>query len=211
MMIALCIPTRGVIFARTIESTILSDELPQASPVIIVSQFPIPDSHNMCIQRALQTDCTHIWFVEEDMEIPKGALTRMIEEADKGAEVVAIDYPLTKDIRTTMFYDEGTPLWVGFGCTLISRRIFKDVLKMPWLTAEYTVYIDQMIPFRYHIAFEPDKKDKVYGRYDIWFGMQMKEAGIPITVIHDYVCKHLRISSWERKQVNAGSHEIYEV
>jgi len=211
MKIALAIPTRGVIFARTIQSTILSKELPAPIEVIIVAGLPIPLSHNTCISRALQTDCTHILFVEEDMEIPEGAITKMIEKADKGFEVVAVDYPLTETVRTTMFEDDGRILWTGFGCTLISRRIFEVILHDPWLTADNTVYIKGEHPFKYTVMNEPERQDKVYGRYDIWFGLQMKEKGIPIVKIPNVKCNHLRMKSWERKTVNNGAHEIYAV
>jgi hypothetical protein len=211
MNITLCIPTRGVIFARTIESAILSKELQRDSAVVIVSGQPIPLSHNECISRALQTACTHLWFVEEDMEIPQGVLTQMIKKAEMGFEIVAVDYPMTDTVRTTIFEDNAKTLWSGFGCTLISRRIFEDVLHAPWLSSEHTVYIHKEHPFTYTVKEEPESKDKVYGRYDIWFGLQMKEKGIPIAVIPNVKCNHLRMKSWERKTVNNGAHDIYQI
>jgi hypothetical protein len=211
MRLALVIPTRGVIFARTIESSILSPELPRDSHVIIVSGLPIPDAHNKCIERALETDCTHILFIEEDMVIPNGGIPAMIEKAELGFEIVAIDYPLTDSARSTIHYEGEKALWTGFGCTMIARRIFDDVLKKPWLTSDNTVYIESMSPFKYTVKNESERKDKVYGHYDIWFGLQMKKAGIPIKVLSGFKCPHLRMKSWERKTVNAGTHEIYEL
>ena len=209
MKLALVIPTRGVIFARTIQSTILSPELPASTTVHIVSGLPIPDAHNECISRALKTDCTHIWFVEEDMEVPVGALTAMIQSAKDGNEYVAIDYPVAKDALSTIFYDDGKALWTGFGCTMFSRRLFEEV--EPLLTSKYAVNIKQMHPFKYKVIDDSHRLDRVYGHYDIWFGLQMQKKGIPITVIPNTVCKHLRMSSWERKTTNNGVHDIYEV
>ena len=211
MKLSLVIPTRGVIFARTIESTILSVQLPKDTDVIIVSGLPIPDAHNMCIERALDTDCTHILFIEEDMVIPFGGIPAMMQKANEGAEIVAIDYPLTESARSTIHYDNGVALWTGFGCTLISRRIFDEVLQKPWLTSDNTVYIKSMNPFTYVVKNESNRKGRVYGHYDIWFGLQMKEKKIPITVIEGMTCPHLRMKSWERKTVNDGTHEIFEV
>lgn len=210
MKLALVIPTRGVIFARTIQSTILSPELPSDSTVHIVSGLPIPEAHNECIARALETDCTHILFVEEDMELPKHALTYMMEMA-RTYDIVAIDYPLTETQRSTIFYDQGKPLWTGFGCTMFSKRLFDEVLKRPWLTADNIVTIKEFHPFQYEVRNAPEYAHKAYGQYDIWFGLQMREKGIPIYVINEYKCNHLRMKSWERKSTNQGTHEIYEV
>ena len=208
MKLALAIPTRGVIFAQTIESTILSTEFPQDAYVTIVSGLPIPDAHNECIRRALATDCTHILFVEEDMVIPDGGLALMMKLAEE-KPIVAIDYPITKDLRTTSFIDEKIVLWTGFGCTMFNRDVFEKNLHDPWLTDEYDVMIDKMHPFEYHTV--KGHGNNRYGKYDILFGLEMKKLGIPMYVIPDISCRHLRMKSWERKTVNEGTHEIYDL
>jgi len=212
MKIALCIPTRGVIFARTIVSTILSPRLVGAH-VIIVDGLPIPDSHNECIRRALKTDCTHILFVEEDMVIPDRGLELMIAYANEGQKYVAIDYPITLQGRTTIKYVGSTAMFTGFGCTLLDRRLFTDYdLHDPWLTDEYAFQIemDNHNVERF-IRHKRENNEKTYGMFDIKFGDDMQRNGIKIKVISGIVCPHLRMRTWERKVVNHGVHDIYEL
>lgn len=210
MRISLCIPTRGVIFARTIKCTLLNPELPKDTYSTIVEGLPIPDAHNECIRRSLATDCTHILFVEEDMEIPKGGITEMIRLANEGKQYVCIDYPLLPTLRSCIMRDEnGKPIFSGFGCTMFDRKLFDD-MKDPWLTQDYDVMIDSMKPFKYHIQERTNKDYKVYGKYDVYFGALMREKGVPITEV-PMLCNHLRMRSWERKETNNGAHEIYEI
>lgn len=210
MKLALVIPTRGVIFARTIQSTILSPELPPDTQVFIVSGKKIPDSHNECARLALEAGASHIWFVEEDMEIPTGVLSRILDRAAAGAPYVAVDYPITEKVRLTCWYENGQPLWTGFGCTLIAREVFEK-FTYPYFTTEWEVWITHTNPLRYEIkkCLNPDK---VYGHFDIWFGFECRKKGIPIEVLPDVRCNHLRLKSWERKSnTNNGAHEVYEL
>jgi len=209
MKIALVIPTRGVIYARTIKSTILSPELPKDSHIIIVDGLPIPEAHNECVRQALATDCTHIWFVEEDMEIKRGALKLMIYTAEGGEKYVAIDYPLNEQGRTCFKNLSGKLMWTGLGCTLINRKIF-DEMDEPYFTTDYEMHLagDQVREVK---KIDPDRKGEIYGRHDAWFGYQLNQRGVKLVGLNNYICKHLRMRSWERKTVNAGQQEIYEL
>lgn len=202
-------PTRGVIFARTILSTILNPELPKDSHIIIVDGLPIPEAHNECVRRALATDCTHIWFTEEDMEIKHGALTEMMKEALCERPYVAVNYPLTDRVRSCFRYDGKKLLWTGLGCTLIERKIFEDIGD-PYFTTDYEIQLSGTRIVSTN-KVDPAMKDKIYGRHDAWFGYQLNQKGVELYGIPDYTCNHLRMRTWERKIVNAGQHEIYEL
>ena len=210
MKICVCIPTRGVIFARTILSSILNPELPKDSIIIIVEGLPIPDAHNECIRRALATDCTHILFVEEDVEIPTHGIQTMIHAGSRGHRYVAIDYLVRKNI-TTVQYADGKPWYTGFGCTLFDRKLFEKEFTDPWLTDQYDVMIIKERPLQYKIQKRSQKDKDTYGKYDVYFGTMCKEKGIAISVIPDMICQHLRVSQWERKEVNEGTFDIYTV
>lgn len=205
MKIQSVIPTRGLVYARTLQSVYAND----LSDPILVSGYPIPESHTQCVVKALKTDCTHILFVEEDMELPDHAVEKMMGHVDYGAEVVVIDYPIREKIRSVIHYEGGQALWCGFGCTLIHRRIFEEVLQKPWFTDKQTVYITHENPIEYYVKYEPDKK--TYGGFDIWFGLQLKEHNIPIFVVEGMQCKHLRCTQLEHIEDNHATEEIVEI
>lgn len=206
MKICLVIPTRGVLFARTVHSTILNPELPLNTSIVIVEGLPIPDAHNECIRRALQTDCTHILFVEEDMEVPPTAIAWMMKAAEQH-RIVLVDYKVRSDVKTIQYDDKGI-LFFGFGCTMIDRTVFEKEFTDPWLTAKYALSIREGGKYEpYEIAEGQD----VYGKYDVYFGWQCRQKGIAIAVMSDVLCKHLRLQSWERKESNNGVHQVYEI
>jgi hypothetical protein len=209
MKICLVIPTRGLIFARTVRSAILNPELPHDSEVVLVQDLPIPDAHNECIAHALDTDCTHIWFVEDDMEVPPTALTWMKKLAEDGNRYVAVDYDVRPNV-SSISWDMGKPLFTGFGCTMFDRTLFEKEFKEPWLTDEYWVSIEQQNPFKYHIVQRDTSKD-TYGKYDVYFGVQCREKGIAITVVDGVKCNHLRLKTYERKETNHGLYDIYQI
>lgn len=206
MKVCLVIPTRGVLFARTVRSSILNPELPHDSPVFIVDGLPIPDAHNECIRKALQTDCTHIWFVEEDMEIPPTALAWMMK-ASESHRIVAVDYKVRPDV-TTVQYDNYGIIFFGFGCTMFDRRLFEKEFHNPWLTDKFSIRIN---PDGTHEPYRSEPAAGVYGKYDVFFGWQCRQKGIEPMVMSDLLCNHLRLRSWERKETNDGSHEVYEI
>lgn len=208
MKVAVCIPTRGVLYARTIRSTVLNPELPSNTPFIIVEGLPIPDAHNECIRRALRTNATHFLFVEEDMEIPEGGVTKMMEEAYCGHPIVVMDYFVRPNLKTT-FSDGDDKIFFGFGCTMFHRSIFEEYFSDPWLTDKYDVMIERQHPFAYSIV--EGKGENRYGKFDVYFGIQLREKGIPFYVIPTMMARHLRLKSWERKEVNNGAHEVYEI
>jgi hypothetical protein len=204
--ITLVIPTRGVIFARTIESSILNKAF--TGDTIIVEGYPIPEAHNECIRRALKTDCTHILFLEEDMVIPEGGLEAMIELAKQGHKYVAIDYKVTPVVNAIQ-YNGDKPWFTGFGCTLFDRTLFEKEFQDPWLSDEYDILIDQMTPLKYHIEKRKGNQP-VYGKYDVLFGSKCHELGLEITVVPDMMCAHLRTDT-KRETTNKNVFAIYEI
>ena len=201
------IPTRGVLFAETVQSSLNNPEL-KSSSFHIIQNRTLPDAHNECIRQALKTDCTHILFVEDDMVIPKGAINKMITMAEQGARYIAVDYGFVKNGQGVecIFEYEGEILWTGLGCTMIDRDIFeKDLAREApnWLTDEYELtYTDNPK------TAIPQKKKRPYGGYDIFLGYQLRLKGIKLHRVEGFRCKHLRMASLDRKLSNEGLYEI---
>lgn len=207
MKVALIIPTRGVLFARTVRSSILNPELPQDSPVILVEGLPIPDAHNEGIRRALATDCTHLWFFEEDMEMPPTGLAFMMKAAESNP-IVVVDYKVRPDVHATQYDTEGV-LFFGFGCTMFQREVFEKHFTDPWLVDKYALRVEA--DSLTYTPYEIDPKRQVYGKYDVYFGWQCRQKKIQPIVLGSFECKHLRLKTWERKETNNGLQDVYEI
>lgn len=205
MKFCIVIPTRGIVFARTVQTML---RMPAQSPIVIVDGLPIPDSHNECIRKALKTDCTHIWFLEEDMELTDRGIAAMTMAAQTHP-IVAMNYKITPTVYAVQ-YDHDKPLFAGFGCTIFERKIFEKDFTQPWLTDEYDVNILGTNPFRYKSVRRTIERP-VYGKFDVYFFIQCMEKNIPLYILPDFEATHLRMKSWERKMVNNGTHDIYEL
>jgi len=203
MKIAVCLPTRGLIFAQTIEA-ILKEIKGITNKIIIVSGLPIPDSHNTCVEKALKTSCDYILFVEEDVVIPEGGLRRMMEMARED-RVLVIDYPL-EGSKTSYVEKNGEVLWSSMGCMMVPRKVFEEMPR-PWFRTDKSLLITDEEKFEFREIDTPNK----YGGHDVLFGLYLKSKGIKIVPIEGMKAKHLRLKSWERKTVNNGVHEIYEL
>jgi len=201
MHIATCIPTRGIIFAQTISSLLLELAPFQEKSIYIVEGLPLPESHNECVRRALKGKATHILFLEEDMVIPEYGLARMATIAANGAQYVTIEYALEGGQSIMRLGSD--VLWSGLGCTLIDISLFERKGE-PFFTNDKTI---SYTGGKMELLNQTNK----YGGHDVLFGLWLKEQGIPITIVPNMQCKHLRLASWERKTVNEGVHAIYSL
>lgn len=207
MKIALTIPSRGVVFAKTIQTALLSKELPEDTTFHVVDNLPIPLSHNRCIELAIEDGASHIFFVEDDMYIPEGVITTMIHLAEEGRPYVCCDYKMAKDTKiNTALESNGIIWWTGFGCTLIDLSIFKKKGK-PYLTADKEVRIDQMRPLKYTIL----NRVPPYGTFDILFGIWCRQNQIPLYVVPNKLVGHLRTESLIKQRSNNGMYPITDL
>ena len=200
------IASRGLVHSRTIQSVwdnLKDIELYPGSHYMILSHdLPIPDAQNFLVREAMTTDCTHLWFVEEDNTFPIGTLFKMLAE---GMPVVAVDYPVGEKAYSTLMEKDGKIWWCGLGCTLIDRQVFEDVPE-PWFRTDKTWRITNADTME---MVEEDVPNK-YGGHDIYFGMQLKKHGIPITTLKNITAGHLRVIDDTPRGSNTGSHYIEE-
>lgn len=203
MKIAVILPSRGLVFAETLQE--LLGELKGYDYSIYWShEKPLPRCFNMPLGRALKKDFTHFWFVEEDMILPKGVLKAMLD-MDKPA--VTCDYPISQGGNGTVLYDpEGKALFSGTGCLLVKREVLEQMPRPIFRTD---------ILWRYKATthgavFEAMRQPKDvphYGLHDITFGVWLYTHGMPIEVC-PVECGQRKLKAKGANATNKGADEI---
>lgn len=193
MKIAVLIPSRGLIFTKTIE-TVLANLRKYDFEFVLVTGKPIPDAQNELVEKGLETDSTHFLFVEDDMELPEGVVEKMVE-ADK--DVVCVDYPVINGWSTIKKVNSRVE-HCGLGCLLVRREVIEK-LKKPWFRTDQSIDAETG-----EVLDIPNK----YGGHDILFCRSVRLAGFEITQLGRYECSHLRCADLNRKETNSACYEI---
>lgn len=206
--IAVVFPSRGTTYSKTIQELLLELE-PYKHDIFFSHNNPIPECFNRPLSAALDGDYTHIWFVEDDMILPPGVLTKMLQD-DKDA--VACDYPLVPDepSGTILYSDPNTAFFTGTGCLLIKRHVFDKLPRPVFRTDvewEWSLSHEGM-----KLVAQPEGKfsKQPYGLHDITFGLYMYTHGMPIHV-NQTACGQRKLVKRGAKDTNSGTHEIIEL
>ena len=169
--VGVIVPSRGLIFADTFKE-ILEDLSETPHRLYWSHGVDLPDCFNKPITRALSASHTHILIVEDDMVIPKGTLRALLKE---NKDIIACDYPVTKQGDGCVNYSDGDALFAGTGYMLIKRAVF-DELKKPYFRSDVEWHIKGS-------RYEAHKVVKeTYGKHDINFGIQQYLRGKPIAI-----------------------------
>src|SRR3990167_10541991 len=203
MVTAIC-PSRGLIFAKTIQTIWRELRDIQGAELIIVSEKPIPDAQNEAVYKALHTQNELFFFFEEDMQFPKDTLKTMMFLLMQYPAIdgVVVDYPVGNHYSTICHKDDKI-LWFGFGCTLLRRRVFEQI-KDPWFEINKTLKITDLN----HMEYQVDNTQAKYGGHDILFGIKCKDAGIKIAEISEIQANQLRLIEFGKEGYNDGFHKI---
>jgi len=200
MKIGVGLPTRGIIDTLTIES-ILKNTKDYDVEFFFTHNLPLPDSRIEVTKRFLESDCTHIWWIDDDMVIPDGHLAKLIEASDENT--IATSGYYMQNGQTSVHYENGVATQCGFGCVLIHRNIIEGTPEPLYLTNLTKVN------FGGDIRWLED--NSAWGGEDIWFYHQaVDKAGFKITEVKPLV-GHLRIRDWGSKYLNKGVHDIYQL
>lgn len=199
--IGVIFPSRGLIFSQTAQE--LLDMLrPFKHKIFFSHRKPIPECFEVPTHKALNNKrVTHLLFVEDDMILPPNTL-QLLLEAD--ANAVTCDYPVTKDGRGSVFYDQGgNVVFCGTGCLLVKREVF-DSLKAPYFTDKVRWSI---LNYGESIKLTGVYGNAGYGTHDITFCIKLWNTGV--------IIKTLKLKLGQRKLValgkpgtNDGAHNI---
>lgn len=195
-MIAVCVPSRGLIHSRTVEH--INNNLQGYEYKMYMSHdLPIPDCFNDTVGRALSEEPSYVWIVEEDMGFSDDTFDSMMFEI-RSHDAVLLDYPVKKGIMSVNYRDDGTLDYGGVGCLLIRPEAIKDV--MPFSSSFiYTVGSDEPKPAN------PDRK--VYGKQDVHLYKTLFNKGYDTYVMPQKAWQY-RVVQYGEQKTNKGYHDI---
>lgn len=231
-MIAICTPSRGLVFSRCVQGII--EGMQALNGVGIATKYftshdlPIPDCHNYCVETALGDPAvTKILIIEEDM----------YADAQTFIAVVTADNPITLvnyNDRNGMSHgimhvnEEGEILWSGLGFVAIKREVFEAIGK-PYFRTDHRYknkrrHVDDGASVTDFEEIEPrevwdeGKKEMVkqrdpyvYGGLDVDFYTRVRRAGIKAVSLHNYKAHQFELVQLGEKYNNNGCHQIKQV
>lgn len=201
--VGVILPSRGLIFSATADE-ILENLKGIPHKFFFSHKLPLPRCFEKPTCEAIfDNSITHLWFVEEDMVLPPNTLKQMLE-ADVNA--ITCDYPVTKDGRGSVFYDQGGQVvFCGTGCLLVKREVF-DNLNAPYFTDKIRW---TMLNYGESIKLVASKNNKGegYGLHDITFCIKLWKNGVLIKVLPIKLGQR-RLIALGKAGTNEGAHNI---
>ena len=202
MRIGVIFPSRGLIFSQTADE-ILQNLKGIDHKFFFAHGLPIPQCFEKPTNRALLDDTiTHLWFVEDDMQLPADILRKLLKQ-DKA--VVTADYPVSKDGRGAIFKVDKRVVFCGTGCLLVKREVF-DELRSPyfrtdmrWTIKNYGDYLKMTVT--------RDTNLDGYGLHDVNFCMNLYHLDIPIHAISAKLGQR-KLVALGKAGSNDGAHQI---
>lgn len=205
------VPTRGILYTehqQALERELMS--VGQYPLIQRTSNMPIPDCRNALVEGALKMkEWEYLLMLDDDIVMPEGGLQAML---DANAEVAFIDYPYhisgTKDGKEQMYgiavFDDWKPgestkgkdvAWAGLGCVLVKREVFEKLDRPFFASTEYKFrrVKGQLLFDAGHAQFDTIDEVNKGGGEDTHFFLHLRKAGIKPYLVHDMVCKHLRM------------------
>lgn len=201
--IAVIFPSRGLVFSQT-AAELLNNLNDYNYKIFFAHGLPIPDCFETPLFKVLKDPSfTHIFFVEDDMILPRLILDKMLT---MDVPVVTCDYPVSKEGQGSIFKNaEGQIIFAGTGCLLVKRAVFNK-LKAPYFRTDIRWgAINHGSFVRMRANYMPNAPEG-YGLHDVTFGMKLWQAGIPISE-SDNIGQRKLIKLGE-PGTNEGAHQI---
>lgn len=232
-MIAICVPSRGLIFSRTVECVIKGmqalGKLGIESDYFTSHDLPIPDSHISCVEQVLaNSKVDKILFIEEDNVLFLDAFMALAT-SEKPITLLQYNDKNGSPHGIIHYNNVGEILWGGLGAVCIKREVFEKIGK-PYFRIDHRYKIvkkqtaeDGRLIVDYE-EIEPidvwdSKQNKfvkrmdpyAYGGLDIDFYTRARKIGYSIAVLPEYKAHHLQLIQLGEAYTNQGVHVIRQV
>lgn len=199
-MLGICIPSRGLIHSRTVES--LFEAVSGIGPYQLYFSHdnPIPECFNIPCEAALADGCEQILILEEDIVLDQHTIRELLKALET-ADIAYCDYPLDQCMAVNDLYGVR---FICTGCTMFTA----DALR-------------QLLPFRADLEIHPktgellrtltaeEAHTKVYGYHDLIMSRQIAELGL--SMVQAGVVDHYHVESYGQPRVNDGRHVLKQL
>lgn len=229
-MIAICAPSRGLMFSKTVQGIIEGmqalNKLGIATSFHVSHDLPIPDSHNFCVGQALQTPAQKLLFIEEDNYLFPDTFVALA--TSDATDVVAVQYnDKNGSPHGIVHYNEvGEVLWGGLGSTVVKREVFEK-LGEPYFRTDHlyhnkkkhlkdgklvTEYEETEARQEWNGEKMVEIRDEYkYGGLDIDFYTRARKNGFSISVLEGHKGHHFQLIQLGEPHTNQGLHVIRQV
>lgn len=195
--VMIAVPNLGKVDTRLMMKLLRWSVMPvnweQVTIIAPIGQIPHDSARNYCVDEFLQTDDTHLFFIDDDVVPPVDALEKLL---DADVDVVSGLYPsmwydndkgkimkrnnVFEKIREDGELVEATGNGVaevascGGGCLLIKRHVVENKVPAPW--------------FKFHY----NERGLMDVGEDVDFGKKLKAAGIKLHAHFGVQCQHVK-------------------
>ena len=205
MKLAVILPSRGLVYSKTVEELYRELESLDGSFRVYWSHGrPIPDCFTIPTEEALKGNYDYVLYVEEDMVLPEGILNRMLAKVD---HAIACDYPVSGGSGGTVMYDQfGKAIFTGCGLLLVKTDLLRSLPKPIWRTdVRWVPYVDNGL---IHFTVSTDDS-KHYGQQDVAFGTRLYANNMPIEIMPETIGQREMVKKGA-PGTNDGYHEVVD-
>lgn len=205
MKLAVVLPSRGLVYSKTVEELYSELESIEGSFRVFWSHGrPIPDCFTIPTEQALKGDYDYVLYVEEDMVLPKGILNKMLA---KVKHAIACEYPVSGGKGGTVMYDQfGKAIFTGCGLLLVDTKLLRALPKPIWRTdVRWKPYVDNSM---IHFTLTTDDS-RHYGQQDVAFGTRLYANNLPIEIMDETIGQREMVKRGAKGE-NDGFHEVVD-
>lgn len=230
-MIGFCVPSRGLVFSRCMESVIKGmqhlNSLGIMTRYYCTHELPIPESHSVCVEQALQDGCKWIMMVEDDHYIAPEAYEALVAS---GESIAILQYnDKNGSPHGIVHYNEaGEIIWSGVGALLVKSEVFEKIGK-PYFRIDHmyknvrkhvegdktvTEYVEvdpRKVYNEKTLKFEDKRDSYKYGGLDIDFYTRARKAGYKVHLVQGHKAHHFELVKLGETHSNNGAHTIRQV